>query len=89
MDHDSEIKLLAGETVAMQWIVTQILSRLCAMHPTLRDAIGRGFDDAASGLDEVIARSGNEKAPDHITQAARIIRDLKAATLGPSEQKAN
>jgi len=86
MEHDREINLLAGETIAMQWVLTQVLSRLSQVHPSFKDAITRGFDDAASGIEEAISRSGKTAAPDHVVQAARTIKDLRAATLGNGSQ---
>jgi hypothetical protein len=88
MDQNREINLLAGEAIAMQWILTQVLSRLCQVHPTIRDAITLGFDDAANGINEAISRSGKGPAPDHVVQAARTLRDLRAATLGNEPQAA-
>jgi len=86
MEHDREINLLAGETIAMQWVLTQILSRLSQVHPSFKNAITRGFDDAANGIEEAISRSGKTAAPDHVVQAARTIKDLRAATLGNGSQ---
>lgn len=82
MDQNREMNLLAGETIAIQWILTQVLSRLCQIHPTMVDAIRRGFDDAANGINETISRSGEGLPPDHVVQAARTLRDLRDAKLG-------
>jgi hypothetical protein len=86
MEHDREINLLAGDTIAMQWVFTQILCRLSQVHPSFKDAIVRGFDDAANGIEEAISRSGKTAAPEHVIQAARTIKDLRAATLGNGTQ---
>src|SRR5262249_46173163 len=82
MEHDREINLLAGENIAMQWVLTQVLSRLSQVHPSFKDAISGGFDDAANGIGELISLSGKTAAPDHVVQAARAVKDWSAATLG-------
>jgi len=86
MEHDREINLLAGENIAMQWVLTQVLSRLSQVHPSFKDAISGGFDDAANGIGEIISRSCKTAAPDHVVQAARAVKDLRAATLGDGSQ---
>ena len=86
MDYDEEIRHLHAETVAMQWVITQVLSELQRSDPSLRDAIARGFDNAASFAENVAIQAGKNASPEHLVKAVDIIETLRTATLGKHDK---
>jgi 23S rRNA pseudoU1915 N3-methylase RlmH len=88
MDYDKEIDGLAAETLAIQTAMAHILEQLAQTDQRLAAAIKRGFDHAASDIEDLAIKLGKLASPDHTVQALLIIEQLRTATLGePDEPK--
>ena len=86
MDADREINSLAAETLALQAILTHVLGRLCQIDMRLTSAVRRGFDEAASEIEDMAIKFGHAASPDHVTKALGIVETLRAATLGDHDK---
>jgi hypothetical protein len=81
-----EIASLAGETIALQWIITQVLSEIRRDNPTLTEPIKRGFDNAASYVEQYAISVGKMAMPEQSVKALRIVEELRTATLGDHDK---
>jgi hypothetical protein len=63
MDYDSEITSLAVETLAIQFAITNVLYEIKLLSLQLADAIGRGFDHAASQVENMAIRPAKQFRP--------------------------
>lgn len=78
----SEIQQLAAETLAIQTILAHVLDELIRDNPGLRDSVRKGFDHAASDLEQIGVQRSKGSMPPHVIKALSIIEDLRTATLG-------
>jgi hypothetical protein len=81
MDHDKEILALSAETLALGYVVGNVLSTLARI-PALRSAIIEGFDQSADVADSVAIQFGKSAAPEHTVKAIRIVEEMRAMVLG-------
>jgi hypothetical protein len=81
MDYDKEILALTAETLALSYIVGNVLSRL-ARNTSLRPAIAEGFDQAADVAQSVAIQFGKSAAPEQTVKALRIVEEMRAMVLG-------
>jgi hypothetical protein len=82
MDYDFEIRSLAAETLAIQAALSNVLYELKSLDARFADAIARGFDKAASQVEDRAIEAGKTVPPEHLTKAVRIIEELRAASVG-------
>ena len=82
MDTDHEINSLSGETLAIQWILSQVLQELRLLDPRFTDAIARGFDRAARHVEDLAIQAGETVPPEHLVKALRIVEELRTASIG-------
>jgi hypothetical protein len=82
MSHDSELTALAAETLAIQAAIGFILYEIKLLDPQLAHAIGRGFDHAASHVENMAIKAGKTVPPEHLVQALRIVEQLRVASVG-------
>jgi hypothetical protein len=83
MDYEQQIRSLAAETLALQFILTQVLSELRSVADrSIIDAIGRGFDNAASQIEHMAIQAGESVPPEHLVKALRVVEELRIASLG-------
>jgi hypothetical protein len=85
-DIESEIRAVAGETLALQTLLVALLSRLTAYDPSMRDVIADSFDQAASFLESLTIQAGSTVPPEHLARSLRVIEELRAATLGDHDK---
>ena len=84
----TEIQQLAAETLAIHTLFAHVFDELIRDNPALRESVRKGFDHAASDLEQVAIRRSKGPMPAHVVKALSIIEDLRTATLGnPSEPK--
>jgi hypothetical protein len=81
MDTDQQIYLLHAETLAIQTVLAQVLHELKSLDPRFADAIGRGFDNAASLVENLAIKVGEASPPEHLVKALRIVEELRTASL--------
>jgi hypothetical protein len=86
MDHDQELDALAAETVAIQNVLAHVLYRISQLDDRFHGAIKQGFDDAASGVEDLAIRFGKAASPDHLVKAIRVVEELRTATLGDPDK---
>ena len=86
MDTEKEVRSLAAETLALQAILTNVLSRLATADEKTAAAIRKGFDDAASQVENMAIELGKAASPDHTVKAIGVVEQLRAATLGNPDQ---
>ena len=82
MDYDHEINSLAGETLAIQVVLANVLREISKIDRRFYDAIKLGFDNGASEAEDLAIRFGKAASPEHLVKAIRIIEELRTATLG-------
>ena len=85
MDHDREITSLAGETAALQAIVSRVLHQIGQVDPRVRHAIRVGFDEAANQIDAMAIAAGGKNRPDHFAKAVKLIEVLRFVVLKRDE----
>jgi hypothetical protein len=83
MDYDAEINSLTGETLAIQFVLPNVLHEISKSDSKLRDAIKLGFDNAASDAEDFAFRSAS---PDHAVKAIGIVEELRTAALGNQDK---
>ena len=83
MDYDSEITSLAAETLAIQFAITNVLYEIKLLSPQLADAIGRGFDHAASQVENMAIKAGKTVPPEHLVKALGIVEELRSRIARP------
>ena len=86
MNVEKEIQSLAAEALAVQIVLAHVLDNLYRNHPKLRDAIRRGFEDAASDAEDIATRLGSSAHSEQTVRASRIIEELRTATLGDHDK---
>jgi hypothetical protein len=89
MNTDNEIQSLHAETLALNWIIAQVLRRIAQSDQKLADAICRGFNDAASDIENLAIRAGKAASPDHLVKALRIVEELRSVTVGDKNKPRN
>jgi hypothetical protein len=96
----SEIRVRAAETLAMQHILSNVLSELKLIDPQIAGAISRGFDNATRQLDDRLValigdpsiednaiKAGKSVPPEHLIKtvaALGVVEELRTASLGRS-----
>jgi len=85
MDHDREITSLAGETAALQAIVSRVLHQIGQIDPRVRHAIRVGFDEAANQIDAMAIAAGGKNRPEHFAKAVKLIEVLRFVVLKRDE----
>ena len=73
---------LHAETLALQAILTNVFYELKSLDPVFADAIARGFDNAASQIENLPIQAGKTVPAEHLVKALGIIEDLRTASLG-------
>lgn len=86
MDYEKQINNLAGETLALQIIVTSICDRLCEVSPLIFQALTTAFEDAAGHAENVAINLGKSAAPEHTLKALRIIEEIRAIAIRDNQQ---
>jgi hypothetical protein len=82
MNYETEIRALAAETIALQWLFIALARRLSATHPDLHVAVSDALDDAANLIEMTAIKLGESAHPDHTIKALGIVEQIRAATLG-------
>jgi hypothetical protein len=77
-----ELRLLAAETLALQQILSCVLYELKSGNAELAAVIGRGFDQAASQIENMAIKAGKSVPPEHLVKALRVVEELRVAALG-------
>jgi hypothetical protein len=78
--------ITSAETLAIQTLLAHIFEQLSQISSPLEAAIKRGFDHAASDVENIsIAASGAAEAKE-FTEALGIIEELRVATFGGQEK---
>jgi hypothetical protein len=85
MDHDREITSLAGETAALQAIVSRVLHQIGQVDPRVRHAIRVGFDEAANQIDALAIAAGGKARSEHFAKAIKLIEVLRLIVLKRDE----
>src|SRR5882724_5228210 len=85
MDHDREITSLAGETAALQAIVSRVLHQIGQIDPRVRHAIRVGFDEAANQIDAMAIAAGGKSRSEHFAKAVKLIEVLRLIVLKRDE----
>lgn len=86
MDTQQQINGLNAETFALQAVLAQVLYELKSLDPRFADAIARGFDNAASFVENMAIQAGEASPPEHLVKALRIVEELRTASLGRHDQ---
>jgi hypothetical protein len=81
-----ELDALAGETLALQVILTNVLYRLRIIDPRLADAIVAALDDAANQVEDLAIHFGKTASSEHTVKAIRIVEELRTAVLGDHDK---
>jgi hypothetical protein len=81
MNVEGEITSLAAETMALQLVLTSLMSKMQTMLPNGRDIVVATFEEADAIAEAGAMRFGKEAAPGHVTSMLRIIQQLREATL--------
>jgi hypothetical protein len=81
MDQEKEILALSAETLALGYVVGNVLAKLARI-PALRAAIIEGFDQSADVADSVAIIFGKSASPQHTVKAIRIVEEMRAMVLG-------
>jgi len=89
MDHDREIISLAGETVALQAIVSRVLHEIGQVDPRVRQAIRVGFEEAANQIDAMAIAAGGKNRPEHFAKAIKLLEVLRFIVLKRDEPTHN
>jgi hypothetical protein len=79
---ERELMALRAETLALQAILTNVFYELKSLDPLVADAIGRGFDYAASQIENMTIHAGEAVPAVHLAKALGIIEELQTASLG-------
>ena len=83
MVDEKQIASLTAETLAMQFLLTNVLLQLGKLDPILQSAIKRGLDNAADGVEDLASHPGAVRvSPDLIAKALRVIEDTRAVLVG-------
>ena len=85
MDHDREIISLAGETVALQAIVSRVLHEIGQVDPRVRQAIRVGVEEAANQIDAMAIAAGGRNRPEHFAKAIKLLEVLRLIVLKRDE----
>lgn len=81
MDVEKEINALSAETLALGFVVGNVLSTL-AGNPSLRPAITEGLNQAANVAEHVAIKFGKSAPSEHTVKALRIVEEIRAMVLG-------
>jgi hypothetical protein len=81
MDHEKEILALTAETLALTYVVGNVLANLARI-PALRPAIIEGFNQSADMADSIAINFGKSARPEHTVKAVRIVEEMRAMVLG-------
>ena len=79
---EHEVTTIHAETLAIQAVVTNVVYELKLLDPILADAIARGFDNAASQIENFAIQAAKAAPREHLVKALGIIEDLRTASLG-------
>ena len=82
MDVEHEVHSLSAESLAVQCIITQTLSRLRGLSPEIERALREGFDDAANVTENLAIHFGKAASPDHTVKALRVVEEMRAVVFG-------
>ena len=82
MDVEQEIYALSAETIATQYVLTQLLLTLSKLTPDLNRAVREAFDDASSIAEIVAINLGKTAKPEQTIKAMRIVEDMRAVIFG-------
>jgi hypothetical protein len=63
-------------------VLAQVLYELKSLDPRFADAIARGFDNAASLVENIAIKVGEASPPEHLVKALRIVEELRTVSLG-------
>lgn len=81
-----EIEALAGETLAIQVILTNVLRQMLTINPRAHGAIVAGLNNAANQIEDMAIRFGKTASPEHTVKAIRIVEELRTAVLGDHDK---
>jgi hypothetical protein len=86
MDYDSEIRHLAGETLAIQRLLIALCTRLATIDAGTEEAIRNAFDETASLLEDKTIELGETVPPEHLAHSVRVIEEMRTATFGNKDK---
>ena len=84
MNVEQEIRALAAESIATQFVLTQVLSELSKLGPDFSRAIRNAFDDAANIAETTAIYLGKSAPPEQGVKAIRIVEELRAVVFRES-----
>jgi hypothetical protein len=79
---EQELAALHAETIAIQAVLTNVLFELKRLDPVLANAITRGFNNAASQIEDSATQAGTVLSSESLVKAVSIVEDLRIASLG-------
>ena len=74
---EQELMVIRAETLAIEAVLTSVLFELKLLDPTLADAIVRGFDNAASQIEDRAIQAAKAVSSETLVKALRITEDLR------------
>ena len=86
MDVEREIHSLAAESIATQFILTQLLICLRRMTPELNRVVREALDDAANIAELTAIHLGKSASPEHSVKAIRVVEEIRAVVLGDQDK---
>ena len=84
--YGTKLMAIHAETLAIQAVLTNVLNELKLLDPILADAVARGFDNAASQVENFAIQAGKTAPPEHLVKALGMIGDLRTASLGRHDE---
>jgi hypothetical protein len=83
---EQELMVIRAETLAIQAVLTSVLFELKLLDPTLADAIARGFDNAASQIEDRAIQAAAAVSSETLVKALSITEDLRTALLARQDR---
>ena len=78
---EQELAALHAETIAIQAVLTNVLFELKRLDPVLASAITRGFNNAASQIEDSATQAATVLSSESLVKAVSIVEDLRIASL--------
>jgi hypothetical protein len=86
MDVEREIQRLEAESLATQFVVTQLLVRLRRAHPDFDKAIRDTLDDTANLAERVTIQLGKSASPEQTVKALSTIEKIRTMVFGDDDK---
>src|SRR5262245_5421106 len=81
MDHDTEIRELAADTLATQIVLAEVLFRIRKIDPRIAKAVAQAFDEAANIVENVAIQT-SALGPTHAVKALKVVEELRTMVVG-------